>query len=218
MFRPGLTSRIVTKLRSRRPAERSRTVLSVTSAATRISPDGWPLRLSLAVLLDQSISPARQQQLRGVLAAAAGLDLAPAAKGGRGDRIELLPMAFDKTAAVAETRAAETAAKQSFRSEVTRNGAAVLVVILVALVSLFLAKQLLAAPRQPLDTRVPSGRDEPVAPQAPGSPPESILDLRGLRVAGSVPRQPAPAAVRMRVLAAERPDEVARQLQTWMAE
>lgn len=177
----------------------------------RIVAPGQVRRLSVAVLLDQSISPAQQQALQGVLATAAGLDVAPAAKGGRGDRIELLPMAFDRTAAAAETRAADTAAKQSARVELTRNGAAVLVALLVALASLFLAKQLLSPPREPLDTLL----DEPVSPHDQLPQQDARLDLRGSPPASG---QPAPAAERVRHLAAQRPEEVARQLQSWMAE
>jgi flagellar M-ring protein FliF len=180
----------------------------------RVAAPGKIRRLSIAVLLDQSISPAQQRALKGVLAAAAGLDLELPAKGGRGDKIELLPLAFDKTAAAAETRAADTAAKQSFKVVLTRNGAAVLVVLLVALASLFLAKQLFSSPREPLDILI----DEPVSPSGPAAPRETRLDLRAASGAGAAAGAPAPAAERTRLLASQRPDEVARQLQSWMAE
>jgi flagellar M-ring protein FliF len=170
-------------------------------------------RLSIAVLLDQSVPVGQQKSLKQVLAAAAGLDLAPPDQGGRGDRIELLPLPFDKTAAAAETKAADDAAKQRFHADMTRNGAAVLVVLLVVVASFFLARQLLAAPREPLDSLI----DEPVTPAAP------------VHEAGTYGPHPArspqpqagrtvPTAERMRQLASQRPDEVARQLQTWMAE
>jgi flagellar M-ring protein FliF len=180
----------------------------------RIAAPGKIRRLSIAVLLDQSISPAQQQSLKSVLAAAAGLDRALPAKGGRGDKIELLPMAFDKTAAIAETAAADTATKQSFKTELTRSGAAVLVVLLVAVASLFLAKQLLGSPREPLDTLI----DEPVSLSDAAAPRESRLDLRASPGAGPAPGPAAPAAERPRHLASQRPDEVARQLQSWMKE
>ncbi len=171
-------------------------------------------RLSIAVLLDQSTPVSQQTALKQVLAAAAGLDLDSPAKGGRGDRIELLPLPFDKTAASAETKAAEDAARQSFQVEATRNGAAVLVVLLVVIASFFLAKRLLAAPRESLDTLL----DEPVPLYAASAKEASTYVQRGTRAPDAESGRAEPAAARMRQLANQRPDEVARQLQSWMTE
>jgi flagellar M-ring protein FliF len=170
-------------------------------------------RLSIAVLLDQSVPVGQQKSLKQVLAAAAGLDLATPDQGGRGDRIELLPLPFDKTAAAAETKTAEDASKQRFQSDMARSGAAVLVVLLVVVASFFLARQLLAAPREPLDSLI----DDPVTPAAPPHD-TGTYGPHTARSPHAESGRAVPTADRMRQLASQRPDEVARQLQTWMAE
>lgn len=189
----------------------------------RVTPPGKVRRLSIAVLLDQKVTMVQQAALKNAFAAAAGLDLLPVSRGGRGDRIELLPMAFDKTATSEATRAADTAASQSFRIALFRNVAAVIVVILVMIASLLAARRLMAPQRQPFDALVA----ESVPLQPPGSPgpPLSGLGAQGEALLDSDPmarlnRPPAgeqPTGA-IRQLAAERPDEVARQLQAWMAE
>jgi flagellar M-ring protein FliF len=88
----------------------------------RVAAPGKIRRLSIAVLLDQGISRVQQESLKNAFAAAAGLDLEPIAEGGRGDRIELSTMPFDKTRVTQAAKAAETQAKQSFQSQLMRNG------------------------------------------------------------------------------------------------
>ena len=57
-------------------------------------------RLSIAVLLDGKIGAGEQKSLKDVFAAAAGLDLA---RGGRGDKMELMPMTFDGSPSMRST-------------------------------------------------------------------------------------------------------------------
>jgi flagellar M-ring protein FliF len=187
----------------------------------RVAAPGKIRRLSIAVLLDQGVSRSQQEALKSAFAAAAGLDLDPVAEGGRGDRIELHTMPFDKTTVTQANKAAEAQAKQSFNSQLTRNGAAVLIVLLVLVASLLVARQLLAAPKQPPDGFL-SGSPSLNGPDTADSP--SIGYPRPVSAAmqgGAPPRAPAGPATRadrVRVLAAERPDEVARQIQRWMSE
>src|SRR5262249_34918073 len=97
----------------------------------RIEAPGKIRRLSIAVLLDQTIGMRQQEALKSAFAAAAGLEMESAAQGGRGDRIELLPMKFDRSAETAATRAADSESKRGFQAGLIRNGAAVLIVVLV---------------------------------------------------------------------------------------
>jgi flagellar M-ring protein FliF len=174
----------------------------------RITAPGKIRRLSIAVLLDADVGAEKQQALKTAFAAAAGLDLTPVARGGRGDQIELLPMAFDKTRTTEATRAADAAASQSFRMELIRNGAAVLIVLVVFIATLILSKRLRSPRREPLDTLITEALPLDTTYRALGSQPQPISEA-----------PPAPALPeRVRQLASERPDDVARQLQAWMAE
>lgn len=179
----------------------------------RVVAPGKLKRLSVAVLLDQTITPAQQSALRTVLTAAAGLDTDPPSKGGRGDRLELSPMPFDKSGAVEETKAAETAARQGFQSELLKNGAAVLVMILVVVVSLIIGRKLLSPGAESLDAVVA----DPPAQRLSGAA-DGDGGTYSARSPNPSQQRSATAADRLRQRAAERPDEVARQLQSWMTE
>jgi flagellar M-ring protein FliF len=167
-------------------------------------------RLSVAVLVDQTLTPAQQTALRKALTAAAGLDLNAPSKGGRGDRIELSPMPFDKSTALEATKAADTVAKQGLRTELVKNGSAVLVVILVVLGSLFVGKKLLS----PAAPRLDAVAGEPLSPLAMSGAEE---EMHVTYPAPGPSRAPS-AADQVRHRATERPEEVARQLQSWLTE
>jgi flagellar M-ring protein FliF len=176
----------------------------------RVTAPGKVRRLSIAVLLDQGVGLTHQRKLTSAFAAAAGLDLEPVSAGGRGDRIELLPMPFDKSRATEATRVAEGAARQNFRVELIRNIAAVAVVLLVVLASMLLMRRLRAAQQPALDTLV----GEAVGAIAPYTALQG--QARPIQDPESLPA--LTPTDRVRRLAAERPEEIARQLQTWIAE
>jgi flagellar M-ring protein FliF len=187
----------------------------------RVAAPGKVRRLSIAVLLDKTISRAQQEALKNAFAAAAGLDLDPIAEGGRGDRIELTAMAFDKTTVTQAKKAAETEAKKSFQSQLMRNGAAVLIVVLVLVASLLVARQLLATPKHSVDAllaeSVPLNGSPPAGDQSVGyARPATAAAHRGAAEGGE--RRPLSRTDQVRRVAAERPDEVARQIQRWMNE
>lgn len=191
----------------------------------RIAAPGKIRRLSIAVLLDGTISRVQQAALRNAFAAAAGLDLEPPAAGGRGDRIEVLPIAFDRSAETQASRAAAEAARQSVRVTLIRNGAAVLVAVLVLLTGLLFLRRLRSPQQGELDL-LASG---PLPLAEPGAPPPherarlagesgraaSDLEIEGAELNPNATSE-LPHAVRQ--LAAARPEEVARQLKRWMAE
>jgi flagellar M-ring protein FliF len=179
----------------------------------RVAAPGKVRRLSIAVLLDQTLSAAQQQALKNAFAAAAGLDLSPSTQGGRGDRIELLPMAFDKTATAEAARTADTEAKRGFRTEIVRNGSAVLVVVLILVASLLVARQLLAPRPERFEALITDARPLDLAAGSTAgeerrSREEFMDDPTGARA----------GTERVRQWAADRPDAVARQIQSWMNE
>jgi flagellar M-ring protein FliF len=184
----------------------------------RIEAPGKIRRLSIAVLLDQTIGTTQQQALKNAFAAAAGLEMDPVAEGGRGDRIELLPMKFDRSAETEATRAADTEAKRGLQSDLARNGAAVLIVVILAVASLLVGRRLLAARPEPFDALV--GGPAPTLATAGAGTYSGPAGAGRIESGGSTrhPGAPASRSDRVRQLAAERPDEVARQLQSWMAE
>jgi flagellar M-ring protein FliF len=183
----------------------------------RVEAPGKIRRLSIAVLLDQTIGTTQQEALKNAFAAAAGLDMAPVADGGRGDRIELLPMKFDRTAETEANRAADTAVKHGFQTELVRNGAAVLIVVLVLVASLLVGRRLLAARPEPFDALLADAPAPAVAGAGTYSGPAGA-GRTGLDEPGRDPRASGSKAELVRQLAQERPDEVARQLQSWMSE
>jgi flagellar M-ring protein FliF len=176
----------------------------------RTAAPGKVKRLSIAVLIDQSVRAAQREALKNAFAAAAGLDLEPVSQGGRADRIELLPMKFDRTAVTAATQAAETQAKRGFQAELIRNIAAVVIVLIVLVASVLVGRRLMAPQPQGLDALI----DEPATRQIPAAG-AGTYTASG---AAAPVRESAASAERVRRLAADRPEELARQLQTWMAE
>lgn len=187
-------------------------------------------RVTVAVLLDQAAG-GQGQALQNAFAAAAGLDLRTPAQGGRGDRIELLATQFDRTTETEAAKAAQAEAKQEQTNTLVRSGAAVAVVALVLVASFFVLKML--RPAQPKPTRTPrgkSGKTEDAVPQLDvvladepglGGDPLSQLGYAAPEAQAEAPELvPARSTVRDRVrkLAEERPEDVARQLQIWMTE
>lgn len=120
-------------------------------------------RLSVAVILDTQLDAAKQQSLKTALAAGAGLDITPTTAGGRGDKIELLAIPFDKSAELLAAKEAETASKQTLQTTMIRNGAAIFVVLLVAGFTLLMLRKPKPEPiREALDATI--GEEiEPVA-------------------------------------------------------
>jgi flagellar M-ring protein FliF len=194
----------------------------------KVSAPGKVRRVSVAVLLDGKISLPKQRALKDAFAAAAGLDLTPE---GRGDRIELLQMDFDRTADDSESRNMAAAAKQEFQMTLVRNIGAVLVVALMVGGTLLLLRKPKPAkePKQlpqpaRLDAMVGEDRLTPENALAEGmtadaSGADADTEAAPLGLDGALqPGQPPVSLELIRRLADERPEEVARQLQVWMAE
>lgn len=203
----------------------NRVVEKRTTAPGRIQ------RISVAVLLDSETNGPQQQALKNAFAAAAGLDLA---EGGRGDKIELLPMAFDRTAEQKEEEALKLAAKQEASQSQLRTYAAAGIVGLIAILSLILTLRLKGPRRKPqLDTTIGDPLPATYGPKTAAVPEEALVGAAaataGSSSAGMTEPETAfsaPAAEELRLpplelvqrLAAEKPEEVARQLELWMAE
>lgn len=176
----------------------------------RVSAPGEIRRLSVAVLLDESVGIAKRQTLEQTFAVAAGLDLTSVARGGRGDQIKVTTMPFDKSVATEAKTLAATAEKENFRISLVRNGAAVAVVLLIIGASFLLLRRVRATPVPRLDALI--GDDLP----------DSAAHVLEGELTGALPRsEPAGSAssvTRLRELASAQPEEVARYLQVWMAE
>ena len=123
-------------------------------------------------------------------------------------------MKFDHTAETEATRAADTEAKRSLQTAAVRNGSAVLIVVIVLVASLLVSRRLLGHKPEPFEALMSDTIEAVSTPTEPVTlqfPQQQVRAAPGAR--NSVTR-----AERVRLLAAERPDEVARQLQTWMSE
>lgn len=175
----------------------------------QITAPGKVRRLSVAVLLDTSVTPDEQQGLKSAFAAAAGLDTDPVTAGGRGDRIELVPVKFDHSAETDAAKQADAAAQQGYRAEMLRDAAAVAVALIVSIVSLVLYRRMRAARYAPFEALITdSGPTAAIA---------GDTEAPRLAAAANSPAR-APAIERLQQLASERPEQVARQLQTWIVE
>jgi flagellar M-ring protein FliF len=182
----------------------------------KVTAPGKIRRLSVAVLLDQTVSALQQRELKAAFAAAAGLDLTAVEKGGRGDHIELLPMPFDRTRATEATRTAASAEKVGFQTALIRNGAAVVVVLLVMIASLVLLRRTRAPQGGELDELI--GEAVPLQALIDQAGAPRGLESQRQHAVGSNLSPALSAADRVRQLAAGRPEDVARQLQVWLSE
>ena len=151
----------------------------------KVSAPGKVRRVSVAVLLDGKISIPKQRALKDAFAAAAGLDLSP---DGRGDKIELLQMDFDRTADDAESRALAAASKQEFQTAMIRNGAAVAVVALLVIGTLLLLRK----PKAPKPAKMPTVTPEPAAQLDAMVGEERLTPADALAAGGMLDEEPAP--------------------------
>lgn len=183
----------------------------------RVSAPGQVKKVSVAVLLDGEIDATQQNNLRKTFAAAAGLDLAA---GGRGDRIELLPMKFDRTAETAAAQAMQTEEKKAATESMVRNGAAVGVVALLLVGTLILAMRLRAPRRERLDVRVgeTAALTQPYSPVRIQEEAETALVAVDALDASLAEELKLPPLELVKRMAAERPEEVARHLELWIKE
>lgn len=195
----------------------------------RVVAPGKLRRVNVAVFLDQSAGGSAAA-LKNAFATAAGLDLRPAAEGGRADRIEVLATSFDKSAEQLADRQAKEEQKQAQTSTLVRTGGAVAIVVVLLVASLLLLKRLRPAPAPVESAPSPGPLSEPAVLDVtvgeegadpltqlgyqPEPEPESEPDLEELVGAGRR------SSMRDRVvrLAEERPEDVARQLQIWLTE
>lgn len=169
-------------------------------------------RISVAVLLDAPISPEQQTSLKNAFAAGAGLDLDPAPKG-RGDKIELVSIPFDKSVDKAAAKTADVEAKQSSQREMIRNGSAVGVAVIMVIATFLMMKRS-RKPRPMLDALIVN--DTP--PPALGPGPATYEPVPVAVAAGALPTTSGAPIDRIRQMSEERPEEVARQLASWMGQ
>src|SRR5262249_36804073 len=107
----------------------------------RITSPGKIRRISVAVLVDGALPAAQALALKNAFAAGAGLDLEPISKGGRGDKIELISMPFDKTEEKNAAKSADSETKAAAKSEMQRSSFAIGIVALVIIATFFMMRK-----------------------------------------------------------------------------
>lgn len=190
----------------------------------RVTAPGKIRRLSVAVILDAQISPAEQQALRNTLAAGAGLDLTPTSAGGRGDKIELTAIPFDRAAELKVAKDAEADLKKQTQFTLMRNGAAALIIALVAGFTLLML-------RKPKPRREPKGRREALPqidatvgtsdetpPALMGDEAQSVTETGEFDDEGLEAEEIETPLDRIRLVAANQPEDIAAMLQGWLRE
>lgn len=199
----------------------NRTYVVDKSVKTSTVAPGKIRRLSVAVFVDSKIDSAQLLSLRNTLAASVGLDLTPTTAGGRGDKIELMPITFDTSEQDRYKSEELAASKAAAQANLVRNGAALGTLVLIGVFTLLMTRKSTKKPRrQRLDATI--GAAEP--PALAGSTPEAgaaggSLDPRNLLEEGpDAPQEDELMTTlgRLRRTAAEQPEEVALMLQDWL--
>ena len=217
------TYRILTNLKpgDYKDSQTNRTYVVNKVTEHRTTAPGKIKRLSVAVFVDTKIDSAQQHALRNTLAASVGLDLTPSSAGGRGDKIELMPFAFDTTAQDTDKKETLAASKEAAQTNLVRNGAALGMLLLVGIFTLLMTRRTSRKPQRPrLDATI--GGDE--APALESRSPSSAavggsLDPRNLIAGGHElggEETLDTALERLQRAAADQPEEVALMLQDWL--
>ena len=202
--------------------------------STRKAP-GAIKRLSVAVFVDNTVPVADLNALKTVLQAAAGIDVRSAPQG-RGDVIEVMPIAFQKPDTAKADKAAKAAAASAQRNAMIRTGAAVLIMIIFAVIVLIALRRRptivapaltraggspgAAGPRArvtevPMQSPAPPGGRQ--APAATGASPAALTVAEETPVDLTLPAEGEEAAY-AQAMAEQRPEEVAKLVRSWMAE
>jgi len=173
-------------------------------------------RMSVAIMVNGDLDAAKKDSLVQLASAAAGLDTA------RGDRISVVSMPFDTAAEQDEKKQAAAAARQQMIATGMRYGLAVLLMVFVLLV----VRQTLRRPQAGLAmAALPAGAE----PAAIGGAPTVGQLLDSLDETPAMPEpeheEPAlpgssltPSEERLRRLAADSPEFMAKLLRSWLIE
>lgn len=169
-----------------------------------VSAPGQIERLSIAVMLDESVQPTTVAAVREAVGAAVGLDTV------RGDTITVSRVKFDKSAESRQQAEASAAARADLIKAIARNAGAVVALILfvVFIRAMFRSVRFQQAAR-------------PAAP-SPGSAEQIINKAYPDHEAGGPSQSAAPqqttAEQLVQELAKNKPEEVANVVRTWMSE
>lgn len=170
----------------------------------QVNSPGTVKRLSVAVLLDSSIDPARMTAIEEMMASAAGIDRT------RGDTITVDTLTFESTAAQ-DKKALEEQQRWSLYMDLARIGAALLG---LALVLWFLRRSF-----KRLEARVPTATLLPPAPEVAQLPtPLQIIGEEEMAEELELDLEDIRRRKRVEELAKSQPEVVARVIQRWLAE
>ena len=196
-------------------------------------------RLSVAAFVDEEVPSADVTKIKSVLEAAAGLDIRPEADGGRGDVIQVMPLAFVKPDTADADKAAQAAVAARQTNDYIRLGASGLIMVIFAVIVMMALRRrpTVVAPMLPAATasgspaggpaasvtEVPmggqSGSAPSVAAAAAGS--SSVVVDHGAVAAEAIDLTLPPESQNeayARAMAEGRPEEVAKLIRSWMSE
>jgi flagellar M-ring protein FliF len=169
------------------------------STEQTISAPGTVEKLSVAVMLDESVGGAKISAIRDTVKAALGIDEA------RGDQIVVTSMAFDRSQEKKEQEEMAAAGKSEMIKTIAKN--AVAVVLLLAF--LFFIRGLFKSIKfQPGQMLAPHSTE----------PAGGIVDRAYQGSPDSAQSQAAPDEAFVQDLARNKPDEVANVVKAWMSE
>lgn len=180
--------------------EISRTTTETVRAPGRVE------RLSVSVVLDESITPAQEASITSAVAAAVGLDQA------RGDQLSVTRLPFDESVREQFAVAEPGGFDMGFAMDVFKGFMLILAIVLAFVLLMLLMRSLskrqlmLAAPQQP--SYLVQGAT-PLALEAPQPTPQQLAQLN----VSSDPHE-----TRVFTLAESNPRAVADVVQTWMRE
>lgn len=179
-----------------------------------VSAPGQLKRLSVAVLVDEKVEPAKLAAIREAVGAAAGFDST------RGDQITVQRMAFDTSAKKAEEEAMATASRSELIQTIARNAGAVLLLVVFLVILRAIVKQIrIVAPAPPpapvpqpagasMDMAELLGQPASTAYSAPAPRPQQTSGYSTAAVPEALPPE----------VAQSNPEDLARLVRSWMSE
>ena len=172
-----------------------------------VSAPGQLKRLSVAVLVDEKVEPAKVGVIQQAVTAAAGIDPK------RGDQVTVQRLAFDTGNEKAEADAMAKASKGEMMGSIARNAG----VVVLLLVFLFALRMIVRQIRVQAPVSAPAPAPAPQARMAQAAPQQAYAAAPGAAPAETFIAAPAENALPPEV-AQSKPEDLARLVRSWMSE
>lgn len=169
-----------------------------------VSAPGQVERLSLAVMLDDSVQPTTVAAVREAVGAAVGLDMA------RGDTLTVSRVKFDRSAESSRQAESSAAARAELIKAVARNVGAVVVLILFALFVRAMFRSVKFHPAAPTAVPLPDSAEQIVN--------RAYSEEGAAEPASVATAQRSTSEQIVQELAKNKPEEVANVVRAWMSE